>query len=184
MKKFGPWCFAVAAAVVAAASSGQAYAQDEMAVPEAGSGFELKPFEDGYIRMNRETGAISFCKIVTGSLVCRLGADEREAYEETLLGLEERLDSTEERLDSIEAELSASVSNREMELKKQNRLERQNHIDRGSDDPGDSKNGEHSEKSSEEEIDKAFKFAQQAMRRFFESVKELRKDFEEEDKAN
>lgn len=174
MRKMRPWRFAVLAAVCATAMTGQAHAQSDNPIPEAGSGFELKPFEDGYVRMNRETGAISFCKIVTGSLVCRLGAEEREAYEETLLELEERLNSAEERLDSIEAELSAGNSSREMDLKKQDRVGHPN--ENGED-------GENSEKSSEEEIDKAFEFAQKAMRRFFESVKELRKDLEKEDKA-
>jgi hypothetical protein len=183
MRISGPWNFTVLAAVCAAALAGQAHAQSDKPVPDAGSGFELKPFEDGYVRMNRETGAISFCKIVTGSLVCRLGAEEREAYEETLLGLEERLNSAEERLDSLEAELSASNSNRETELKKQNRLGQPDENSREGGSFEGSRNRENSEETSEEEIDKAFEFAQKAMRRFFESVKELRRDLEKENKA-
>lgn len=149
------------------------FAQNDGNAANTSDRYELKPFEDGFIRMSRETGAISFCTLVTGSLVCRLGADEREAFEETLGTLEERLDFAEERLDSVEAELYELKTGRSAESKKQDRLSRKGN---GKTEPED--DGILSEQA-EEELDKALDFAQQAMRRFVESVKELRKDLDE-----
>ena len=142
------------------------FAQSDNSEPQPSARYELKPFEDGYIRMSRETGAISFCTLVTGSLVCRLGADEREAFEETLGTLEERLEFAEERLDAVEAELAEISRGDGIQSKEQNRLL----------DPED---GPAFNEQAEEELDKALEFAQQAMRKFVESVKELREDLEE-----
>ncbi len=43
--------------------------------------FTLQPLEGGFLRMNRETGAVSFCTAKDGVAVCRLGADERATLE-------------------------------------------------------------------------------------------------------
>ncbi|MGI9399804.1 MAG: hypothetical protein ACR2O0_01005 [Rhizobiaceae bacterium] len=156
----------VAAFVVPLLLGAQANAQNDQAPPDPGARYELKPFENGYIRMSRETGAISFCTLVTGSLVCRLGADEREAFEETLSALEERLEFAEERLDAVEAKLGEISKDGDFEERRQERF-------------SDQDDSESFNKQAEEELDKAFDFAQQAMKRFVESVKELRKDLEE-----
>lgn len=150
-----------------------AFAQSDNTTANGGDRYELKPFEDGFIRMSRETGAISFCTLVTGSLVCRLGADEREAFEETLGSLEDRLDFAEERLDSVEAELHEIKSGKSNESKRQDRLSGRENGKKKPEDDGILN------EQAEEELDKALDFAQQAMRRFVESVKELRKDLEE-----
>jgi hypothetical protein len=51
-----------------------------IAAPE-GDRFTLTPAEGGYLRMNKDTGAVSFCSAKDGVPVCRLGADERKALE-------------------------------------------------------------------------------------------------------
>ncbi len=51
-----------------------------MVAPQ-GERFTLTPAEGGYVRLNRETGAISYCSVTNGVTVCRLGAEERAALE-------------------------------------------------------------------------------------------------------
>jgi hypothetical protein len=60
-----------------AASAGETPA---IVAPE-GDRFTLQPLEGGFLRMNRETGAVSFCTGKDGLVVCRLGADERATLE-------------------------------------------------------------------------------------------------------
>jgi len=57
--------------------------------PLAGDGgrFSMTPAENGFLRLDRETGAVSFCAVQGGAAVCRAGADERLA----LTGEVERL---------------------------------------------------------------------------------------------
>jgi hypothetical protein len=43
--------------------------------------FALQPTEGGFLRLNKDTGAVSFCSAKDGVSVCRLGADERAALE-------------------------------------------------------------------------------------------------------
>lgn len=46
-----------------------------------GERFTLTPAEGGYVRLNKETGALSYCSVKDGVAVCRLGAEERAALE-------------------------------------------------------------------------------------------------------
>ena len=46
-----------------------------------GERFTLTPAEGGYVRLNKETGALSYCSVKDGVTACRLGAEERAAFE-------------------------------------------------------------------------------------------------------
>ncbi len=50
-------------------------------VAPQGERFTLTPAEGGYVRLNKETGAVSYCSVTNGVTVCRLGAEERAALE-------------------------------------------------------------------------------------------------------
>ncbi|PPD41407.1 MAG: hypothetical protein CTY15_13610 [Methylocystis sp.] len=50
-------------------------------VAPEGERFTLQQTEGGFLRMNKDTGAVSFCSVKDGVSVCRLSADERTAYE-------------------------------------------------------------------------------------------------------
>ena len=43
--------------------------------------YALEKTGDGYVRMDKQSGEMSICKETDGQLVCRLAADERNAYE-------------------------------------------------------------------------------------------------------
>jgi hypothetical protein len=67
--------------------------------PEA-EHFTLQPVEGGFMRLDKRTGAVSFCTAKNGISVCRLGADERATMEAEL----ERLRSENARLKSATAQ--------------------------------------------------------------------------------
>ncbi len=43
--------------------------------------YAMQPSDGGFLRLNKETGAVSYCSAQNGVAVCRLGADERVALE-------------------------------------------------------------------------------------------------------
>ena len=122
--------------------------------------FELREHGDAYVRLNRRTGSISYCRVLTDNLVCRLAADERAAYAEAAQDLEERLARAEERIERMESALA------EFDI-----VEPSDEDDPTDDEAGPDLSGE---------LDRAYEFAQRAMRRFFDVVQELREDMESE----
>lgn len=63
--------------------------------------FTLEKTENGFVRMDTLTGEMSICSEKAGQLVCRLSADERRAFEETLSDLSARVTALEQRLDTV-----------------------------------------------------------------------------------
>ncbi len=43
--------------------------------------FSTTPIEGGFLRLDRETGAVSYCTVKDGVSACRVSAEEREALE-------------------------------------------------------------------------------------------------------
>lgn len=80
--------------------------------------FQMEKTESGFVRLDRETGAISVCREDAGELTCRMAADERAAYEKELDLLAGRVTALEKRLDAApsakalpdEAEIEKSLS--------------------------------------------------------------------------
>lgn len=64
------------------------------AEPDAGR-FQLERNGDHFVRLDRQTGAMSLCAEKDGNLVCRMAADERAAYETDLDRLSERVTALE-----------------------------------------------------------------------------------------
>ncbi len=65
--------------------------------------FRLERTEEGYVRMDTQTGAMSICRERSGQLVCAPAADERTAYEEDIAALQDRLEALEERVEALES---------------------------------------------------------------------------------
>lgn len=63
-----------------------------------GQRFQLERTDNGLVRLDRQSGAISLCREESGTLSCRMAADERAAYEQELDLLEKRVTALEERL--------------------------------------------------------------------------------------
>lgn len=57
--------------------------------------FQLERSDDHFVRLDRQTGAMSLCTEKDGALVCRMAADERAAYEDELDRLADRVSALE-----------------------------------------------------------------------------------------
>jgi hypothetical protein len=84
--------------------------------------FQLERSGDHFIRLDKQTGAMSLCEEKEGSLVCRMAADERAAYEDELDRLSNRVTALENK--SIvnkalpsDAEIDRSISIMEKMMK-------------------------------------------------------------------
>jgi hypothetical protein len=64
--------------------------------------YRLERTEDGFVRMDLETGQMSICRERGEQLICRAAADERDAYRTDVEDLEARVEVLEERLAEIE----------------------------------------------------------------------------------
>ncbi len=84
------------ASVLALPIAAAAYAQEP-----GSSRYTLERTENGFVRLDTRTGEMSICTEKTGQLVCRLAADERRAFEESLSDLSARVEELEKRLDLV-----------------------------------------------------------------------------------
>jgi hypothetical protein len=64
--------------------------------------FTLEKSGDGYVRMDNRTGQMSMCAEETGQLVCKLAADDRQAFEDELGRLQDRVAQLEKRVSEME----------------------------------------------------------------------------------
>lgn len=60
--------------------------------------FTLEKAESGFVRLDRQTGAVTLCTEAAGTLTCRMAADERAAYDEDLARLEKRVEALEKQI--------------------------------------------------------------------------------------
>lgn len=119
--------------------------------------YVLEPAEDGFVRLDRETGQMSFCRQQAGRLSCRLAADERQAYEAEIARLQERVELLEE---GLSGEPGATE-------------DRQKSTDRLPATP-------QPENEEERQFEKAMDYAERALRRLFDVIKELGTDLQKE----
>jgi|tagenome__1003787_1003787.scaffolds.fasta_scaffold20555970_3 hypothetical protein len=64
--------------------------------------FTLEKSGDGYVRMDNRTGQLSKCMEESGQLVCKLAADDRQAFEDELGRLQDRVGQLEKRVSEME----------------------------------------------------------------------------------
>jgi len=123
--------------------------------------YDMQADKDGFVRLDRQTGEMSFCQVRDGDLICRMGADERAAYEKALADMQARLEA----LESGEQGGDGVASSK-----------RQERIPESGNSPQTPGLGEQEER----EFEKAMEFAQRAMRRFYDALKDLKSDIERE----
>lgn len=99
----------ITAAVVLALSASAAWAQTAR--------FTVEKTEDGYVRMDTETGQMSVCSVTGNQMVCKMAADERAAFDADIVALEDRVAALEQRLaqTALEGEGSGLPSEGEFE---------------------------------------------------------------------
>jgi len=60
--------------------------------------YSLERSESGFVRLDRQTGAVTLCTEAEGTLTCRMAADERAAYDDDLARLEKRMEALEKQI--------------------------------------------------------------------------------------
>jgi hypothetical protein len=76
-----------------------------MMLPLAGTAFAengrfmMEKTDEGYIRMDTQTGAMSICEAEDGQIVCKMAADERAAFDSDIKALEDRIAVLEQRME-------------------------------------------------------------------------------------
>lgn len=135
-----------------------------LALPSAAQELDTDRFHvvdtaDGVLRIDRETGSISECQRETSGWVCRLVADDRQAYEAEI----NRLDAE---VDRLESDLADALT--ALDIAGGEPLTREDAARRALELP------------SEEELDAVMDTAEEVMSRFFGMVERLRNDIEQE----
>jgi hypothetical protein len=60
--------------------------------------YSLERSEGSFVRLDRQTGAVTLCTEADGTLTCRMAADERAAYDADLARLEKRVEALESQI--------------------------------------------------------------------------------------
>lgn len=136
------------------------------------SRFELKAQGDGFIRLDRQTGDVSYCSVAGDALDCRLAGNEPEAWQQQLSGLQDRIKVLEDRSGAMAP--TGGVTS----TKRQDRV--------GAAVPAQPVQPPEADPGSEglanddagRQLDQAAAVAQRAMRKFFEVVKQMKQDLE------
>lgn len=129
--------------------SGTAHGAD----PAAGADrYVVERLAEGYLRLDRTTGTTDFCAVKEGGLACAPAAEERAA------------------LDKRIAELTARVGELEARLKEAGNEPPQGGRGKAENDAGPPA----AKTREEEEFEKSLNFAERALRRFFEVIRELK----------
>ncbi len=127
-----------------------------------GGRYVLRRMDDGLMRMDRETGAISYCRKRAESWVCEAVADDREAMEAEIT-----------RLVEDNAELAREIG------RLKNRIAR---LEGRGEKPRTDGQSPESDVPSDEEIDRVMETFEKFMRRFMDMAQELRKEYEQQDR--
>lgn len=91
-----PYARILACAAFAAMTAAPAFAQEV-------ERYRLERDGDAYIRLDTETGRMALCREREGQLVCRMAAEEREAYDRQFDALHDRIKELEERVATLES---------------------------------------------------------------------------------
>ncbi|QGM46886.1 hypothetical protein [Methylocystis heyeri] len=86
------WLLALLLAFLICGAEGTALAEAPSPAPQASAPsqegrFSMSPTQGGFLRLDKETGAVSFCAVENGLSLCRIGADERSALENEIAKL-------------------------------------------------------------------------------------------------
>lgn len=107
--------------------------------------YTLKTIENGFVRLDTKTGAVSTCRKQDGNIICRAAADDRAALQEEI-----------DRLQTANDELRAKMAKRNDATAKKKSARKK------ADLPDD------------EEVDRIMSFFEKLMKRFFKFAQTMR----------
>ena len=71
--------------------------------------YRLEKTQDGYVRMDTQSGEMSICREQSAQLVCKLAADERTAFEDEIDRLGAAMNALDARVAALERAPSAKL---------------------------------------------------------------------------
>ena len=80
------------------------------AIAQENGRFRLEGTENGYVRLDTRTGAISTCSEQQGQLICKMATEDREAYENDIASLQDRVKKLEDRVSALEGKGGSAAS--------------------------------------------------------------------------
>lgn len=131
-----------------------------------GDRFILERVDKKFVRLDKETGQISVCEFSAENLICRMAADDRDALVDELTNLQNRIATIED---------SNAKSLPDMEP---NKVKPKKDIPNADKESNDKALDNAVEEKLDAEFEDALKYSNKVMRRFFEVMKKLRTDFE------
>ncbi len=90
--------------------SGLALCAATDALAEEAGRYQMQKTETGVARLDTQTGEMTLCREQAGELVCRMGADERRAFEDELDRLSARVDALEKAAATGETSLNRRLA--------------------------------------------------------------------------
>lgn len=158
-----------------------AYALDELEGTQADR-FTLEQVDGKFVRLDKKTGQVSVCEFSAENLICRMAADDRNALVDELTDLQNRIATLED--DDVESPFDMDAG--EIKPKKDIPSGDENASDGAQKkstgkklDEAENKSLDHAmEKEMDDEFEDALKYSNKVMRRFFDVMKKLRTDFE------
>ena len=72
----------------------------------------MTPTQGGFLRLDKETGAVSFCTVDAGLSVCRVSADERAALENEIARLRRDNAELKTAFPTVQANLAGPLSDK------------------------------------------------------------------------
>jgi len=132
--------------------------------------FQIIQQDDFFVRLDKKTGETSLCRKVIDSLACSPSVEQRDSFHAEIAELQKKLAALREQQDAQRditepGKSEASPPEPKLDIPDPN-SEESTGLDRD---------------KFEQEMDKAIDITKQAMRKLFQAVKELQKEFEKED---
>lgn len=157
--------------------TGAPLAAQTAAPPDDSGRYGLQQVRAGYLRLDRQTGAVSLCRERGDTWTCELVADDRAAYDDSLAVLEAENAELKARVASLEARLEdiVDLARRPVEAE----------VAVAAPDapvtPDDNRTSDQELAENEAEMDRALDFTEDAMRRLFGLMREFQRDMEPAD---
>lgn len=127
--------------------------------------FTLERVDGKFVRLDKKTGQVSVCEFSLENLICRMAADDRNALVDELTDLQNRIAILEGDNDDSSSGSKAGKVKPKKDIPNPDKK-----ADRSLDNE--------MEEKLDEEFEDALKYSNKVMRRFFDVMKKLRTDFE------
>ncbi|MEM9677121.1 MAG: hypothetical protein AAF890_03605 [Pseudomonadota bacterium] len=162
-------CAFIAAALFSVSLAGVSASAEEAAQQAKAERFALVITKDGVIRVDKLTGAVTFCRQSGSSLRCVLAADERQAWQAETEALSQQIADLKERITVLEGETDSNGRQQSAE----NGAQKSTEVDEGL-----------FSKKTQKDIDEMVSASERILRGLVGAMKELGTELSDNMKSN